>query len=379
MSATEKKTPSGEIPLVDLKAQYRAIRDEVRTAIDGVLEDTAFIGGKRLQDFQDEFARFAGARFALGASSGTSALHLALIACGVKPGDEVITVPNTFIATTEAITQAGGKIRFVDADAERFTMDPVRLAEAITARTKVVLPVQLFGQSADLEPILAAAKEHGAKVVEDAAQSHGAQYKGRPSGSLGDIAAFSFYPGKNLGAYGDGGIVTTNDESMANTVRLLLDHGRTSKYEHSAEGFNYRLDTLQAAILRVKLRHLNAWNDARRRVAAAYNERLAGIDGLLLPREFADGKHVYHIYAVRTERRDALKDHLAAAGIAAGVHYPIPLHLQPAYRHLGIPKGSFPVAETLAATFLSLPVYPEMGEREIDAVATAVRGFFERT
>jgi len=378
MSVTEKKTPGGEIPLVDLKAQYRGIRDEVRAAIDGVLDDTAFIGGKRLHDFQDDFARFAGVRFALGASSGTSALHLALIACGVRPGDEVITVPNTFIATTEAITHAGGRIRFVDADPERFTMDPARLAEAISPRTKVVLPVQLFGQPADMDPIVAAARQHGAKVVEDAAQSHGAQYKGRPSGSLADIAAFSFYPGKNLGAYGDGGIVTTNDEAMAQTVRLLLDHGRTSKYEHSVEGYNYRLDTLQAVILRVKLRHLDAWNDARRRVAAAYNERLAGIEGLLLPKEHAGAKHVYHIYAVRTERRDALKDHLAACGISAGVHYPIPLHLQPAYRHLEIPKGRFPVAEKLAATFLSLPVYPEMGEREIDAVTGAVRAFFGR-
>jgi dTDP-4-amino-4,6-dideoxygalactose transaminase len=376
MSVTERNMPGVEVPLVDLRAQYRAIREEVRAAIDGVLETTSFIGGKGLVDFQDDFARFAGTRYALGCSSGTSALHLALLACGLEPGDEVITVPNTFIATTEAITQAGGRIRFVDADPQAFTLDPNALASAMTPRTKAIIPVQLFGQTADMDPILATARQHGAKVIEDAAQSHGARYKGRPSGALGDLSAFSFYPGKNLGAYGDGGMVTTNDDAMAATVRLLLDHGRTSKYEHSAEGFNYRLDTLQAAILHVKLRHLDAWNEARRGVAAAYNARLSGIDELTLPVEQPDRRHVYHIYAVQTPRRDALKAHLAERGISAGVHYPIPLHLQPAYRHLEIPKGRYPVAERLSETFLSLPVYPEMGEPQIAAVVTAVRQFF---
>ncbi len=377
MSVAERKGPSVGVPFVDLKAQYRTIRDEVRAAIDGVVEEAAFIGGKALHEFQDAFGRYCGARHGIGVSSGTSALHLALDACGVRPGDEVVTVPNTFIATTEAITQAGATIRFVDADPESFCLDPARLEAAITSKTKVVMPVHLFGQTAEIDPIAAIARPRGIRIVEDAAQAHGAEYKGRRAGTLGDIAGFSFYPGKNLGAYGDGGFVTTDDDTMATRVRLLLDHGRTTKYEHIAEGYNYRLDALQAAILSVKLRHLDAWTESRRRVAKAYDERLAGIDGLRLPVEQANRRHVYHIYALRTDRRDALKSHLETRGIAAGVHYPIPLHLQPAYRHLAIPKGSFPVAERLAETFLSLPMYPEMGEPEIDAVCSAVRGFFE--
>jgi dTDP-4-amino-4,6-dideoxygalactose transaminase len=344
--------------------------------MDQVIEEAAFIGGKALHDFQDAFARYSGVRYGIGVSSGTSALHLALDACGVRPGDEVVTVPNTFIATTEAITQAGGTIRFVDVDPESFTIDPARFVEAITPKTKVVMPVHLFGQTADMDPIVAAARPRGIRVVEDAAQAHGAEYGGRRAGGLGDIAGFSFYPGKNLGAYGDGGFVTTDDEEMARRVRLLLDHGRTTKYEHVAEGYNYRLDALQAAILSVKLRHLDAWNESRRRVARAYGERLAGIDGLALATEMPGRRHVYHIYAVRTDRRDALRAHLEKRGIASGVHYPIPLHLQPAYTHLGIPKGSFPISERLAATALSLPIYPEMEEHHVDSVCSAVREFF---
>ncbi len=376
MSVTQRNSTPVAVPFVDLRAQYRSIRDEVRAAMDQVIEEAAFIGGKALHDFQDAFARYSGVRYGIGVSSGTSALHLALDACGVRPGDEVVTVPNTFIATTEAITQAGGTIRFVDVDPEGFTLDPARFAEAITPKTKAVMPVHLFGQTADMDPIAAAARPRGIRVVEDAAQAHGAEYGGRRAGGLGDIAGFSFYPGKNLGAYGDGGFVTTDDEEMARRVRLLLDHGRTTKYEHVAEGYNYRLDALQAAILSVKLRHLDAWNEARRRVARAYDERLAGIDGLALPREMPSRRHVYHIYAVRTDRRDALRAHLEKRGVASGVHYPIPLHLQPAYTHLGIPKGSFPISERLAGTALSLPMYPEMEERHVDSVCSAVREFF---
>jgi dTDP-4-amino-4,6-dideoxygalactose transaminase len=376
MSVAEKRSPSVAVPFVDLKAQYRTIKDEVRLAIDGIVEDAAFIGGKALRSFEDAFAAFCGAKHGIGVSSGTSALHLALDACGVGRGDEVITVPNTFIATTEAITHAGATIRFVDADPESYNLDPARLETAITPRTKAIMPVHLFGQVADIDAILAIARPRGIKVVEDAAQAHGSAVNGRRAGTLGDIAGFSFYPGKNLGAYGDGGFVTTQDDEMAKRVRLLLDHGRTTKYEHIAEGYNYRLDALQAAILAVKLRHLDRWNEARRRVARAYDERLAGIAGLALPKEQAGRRHIYHIYAVRTETRDALRAHLEERGIASGVHYPIPLHLQPAYRHLGIPKGSFPVAERLAETFVSLPMYPEMEERQVDAVCAAVRSFF---
>jgi dTDP-4-amino-4,6-dideoxygalactose transaminase len=375
MSVTHRDTTPVTVPFVDLRAQYRSIRDEVRAAMDKVIEEAAFIGGKALQDFQDAFTRYSGARFGMGVSSGTSALHLALDACGVRPGDEVITVPSTFIATTEAITQAGGVIRFVDVHPESFNLDPAHLEAAIGPKTKAVMPVHLFGQTADMDAIGAAARSHGLRVIEDAAQAHGAEYKGRRAGSLGEIAGFSFYPGKNLGAYGDGGFVTTNDEEMARRVKLLLDHGRTTKYEHVAEGYNYRLDALQAAILSVKLRHLDAWNEARRRVARAYDERLGGLPGLALPQEQPGCKHVYHIYAVRTDRRDALRAHLEKRGVASGVHYPIPLHLQPAYKHLGIPKGRFPVAERLSESVLSLPMYPEMEERHIEAVCAAVREF----
>lgn len=376
MRVADEKPSQIHIPLVDLKAQYATIRDEIREAIDGILENTAFIGGKALHDFEESFARYAHARAAVGVSSGTSALHLALVACGVKPGDEVITVPNTFIATTEAISQAGASISFVDVDPESFTLDPARLEEAITPRTRAVVPVHLFGQCADMDPIREVANRHGVTVVEDAAQAHGATYKGGHAGSLGDASAFSFYPGKNLGAYGDAGIVTTSDPGKAKIIRLLVDHGRTSKYEHETEGFNYRLDGLQAAILSVKLRHLDDWNAARRRVAAAYDERLAGVSDLVLPQTQPHREHVYHIYAVRTEKRDALRDHLRGRGVSAGIHYPIPLHMQPAYRKLEIPKGRFPVSERLADTFLSLPVYPEMGEAEIDAVVSGVVSFF---
>lgn len=376
MSVTQRNAIPVTVPFVDLRAQYRAIRDEVRAAMDQVIEDAAFIGGKALHDFQDAFARYSGVRHGIGVSSGTSALHLALDACGVRPGDEVITVPSTFIATTEAITQAGGVIRFVDIEPEAFTLDPRRLDEAVGPKTKAVMPVHLFGQTADMDPIMATARARGLRVIEDAAQAHGATYNGRRAGGLGDIAGFSFYPGKNLGAYGDGGFVMTNDEEMARRVRLLLDHGRTTKYEHIAEGYNYRLDALQAAILTVKLRHLDSWNAARRRVAHAYDERLAGMDGLVLPVEQPGRGHIYHIYAVRSDRRDALRAHLEKKGIASGVHYPIPLHMQPAYRHLGIAKGSFPLSEALAETVLSLPMFPEMEERQVDAVCGAIGEFF---
>ncbi|MBN1825961.1 MAG: DegT/DnrJ/EryC1/StrS family aminotransferase [Candidatus Eisenbacteria bacterium] len=360
------------IPFVDLKAQYETIRDEIAGAIQEILDTTRFIGGPPVANFEKDFAEYVGARHCVGASSGTSALHLALIAADVGPGDEVITVPNTFIATTEAITQAGATIRFVDVDPATYNMDPNRLEDAITGKTRAVMPVHLYGQPADMGPILEIAERRGLVVIGDAAQAHGALYKGRKIGSLGRAVCYSFYPGKNLGAYGDGGALVTDDDELARRARQLMDHGRSDKYNHEVEGYNYRLDAMQAAILHVKLRHLEGWLESRRRAADTYRRLLADLP-LQLPREAEGVRHVYHLFIVLHEERDRLRERLGSKGIATGIHYPIPLHLLKAYERLGLGPGSFPIAERAAAQGFTLPMYAELTDEMIEETAQALR------
>lgn len=368
-----KPSAADGIPFLDLQAQYQSIREEIDSAISQVISASAFIGGPFLNAFEEDFRRYCGTAEAVGVSNGTDAVRLALLACGVGPGDEVITVPNTFIATTEAVTMIGAKIKFVDVESTTLNMDPRQLERAVTNRTKAILPVHLYGRPADMDPILAVARKRDLKVVSDAAQAHGAMYRSRGIGTMGDAATFSFYPGKNLGAYGDAGAVVTNDPEIARRVRLLRDHGRTRKYEHELEGFNCRMDGLQGAILSVKLRHLERWTDLRRRHAARYSSLLQGIASLRTPLEASDSKAVYHIYAIETERRDEIQHFLRSQHIETGIHYPIPLHLQPAYSYLRLGRGSFPVAESLAERMLSLPIFPEMTDSQITRVANAVR------
>jgi dTDP-4-amino-4,6-dideoxygalactose transaminase len=357
------------IPLVDLKAQYETIREEVDDAIRSVLRETAFIGGPYLERFEKEFATYCGANHAVGVSNGTDALRLALLACGIGPGDEVITVPNTFIATTEAISMVGARIRFVDVHPDTYAMDVNLLEKAVTERTKAILPVHLYGCPADMDPILRIAEKRGLKVISDAAQAHGALYKGRKIGTLGDAVCFSFYPGKNLGAYGDAGGVVTQNPTVAERIASLRDHGRKKKYEHDVEGFNCRLDGLQAAILSVKLKRMERWTAARREIAALYTRLLSGTPGITTPREPQDVTSVYHLYVVRVDRREEIQGELQKNGISTGIHYPIPLHRQKAYAHLNLPEGSFPVAEAHASRILSLPIYPELPRDGVEAIA----------
>lgn len=363
-----------QIPLVDLKAQYLSIKKEIDEAIQRVLNKCNFIMGDEVKEFEEELASFCSAKYAVGVSSGTDALLLALKAINIQPGDEVITVPNTFIATTEAITMAGGKIKFVDIDEETFNIDTNKIESAITNKTRAILPVHLYGQPANMDPIIDLAKKYNLKVIEDAAQAHGAEYNNKRVGALGDIGIFSFYPGKNLGAYGDAGAVVTNDPDISNKIAMLRNHGRTKKYEHEYEGYNCRLDTLQAAILRVKLKYINSWNEARRNHAYSYRKLLQNTD-IILPTEQKDCKHIYHIFAVRTADRDNLLNKLKNEGIGAGIHYPIPLHLQPAYRYLGYKKGDFPITEKCAREIISLPMYPELDEVKIKRIAEAISKF----
>ena len=360
------------IPFVDLKAQYLSIKPDIDAAIARVLESGQFVLGDEVAAFEREFASFSGAAHGIAVNSGTSALHLSLLAADVGPGDEVITVPFTFVATAAAIGYAGARPVFVDVARPSLTMDPDQLEAAITSRTRAIIPVHLYGQTADMDPIRAVAARHGLAVIEDAAQAHGARYRDRPAGSLGDLACFSFYPSKNLGAYGEGGLVVTNNADHASRIRSLRDWGQSSKYLHTLRGFNARMEGFQGAILRVKLRHLAEWTDARRRIAGRYNTLLADT-GLELPREMPYARHVYHLYTVRTSERDGLQSALTSAGVNTGLHYPIPVHLQPAYADLGYGVGAFPVSEAAAADVLSLPIYPEMTDDQIEIVASAVR------
>jgi dTDP-4-amino-4,6-dideoxygalactose transaminase len=355
------------IPLVDLKAQYNSIKTEIDNAIQGVLDSTSFIMGEELESFEEEFALFCNTKYAIGVANGSDALILALKACGISKGDEVITVPHTFIATTEAITHVGGKIVFVDIDPKTYTIDVSKIEEKINEKTKAIIPVHLYGQPANMDPIIELAKKYNLKVIEDAAQAHGAEYKGKKVGSIGDVACFSFYPGKNLGAYGDAGMIMTNNEEISKKLKLLRNHGRiTKKYEHEIEGYSSRLDNLQAAILRVKLKYLNQWNGRRRKNARKYNELLNNIGGIITPYEADYAKHVYHLYVIRTEKgRDKLRKELKSKGIATGIHYPIPLHLQPAYNYLGCKSGDFPVTEKCSHEILSLPMFAELNDEQI--------------
>ena len=360
-----------KIPLVDLTAQYHDIKQEVDAAIQGVLGSGNFILGPEVQSFEREFAAYCKSPFAVGVNSGSSALHLALLAAGVGEGDEVITTAFTFVATVAAIEYTGARPVLVDVDPLTLTIDPDRLEAAITARTKALLPVHLYGQMADMGAVMNIAFRTGLIVIEDAAQAHGAEHSGRRAGSVGDIGCFSFYPGKNLGAFGDGGAVTTANEEYARAVRMLRDWGAEQKYIHTAKGFNFRLDELQAAILRVKLGRLEKWTELRRAHAQAYGDLLADAP-VGLPFEDPASRHVFHIYAVRTLERDRVLNELQAAGIHAGIHYPIPVHLQPAYANLGYHQGDFPVAERAAEQVLSLPLYPEISPAALERVAEAL-------
>jgi dTDP-4-amino-4,6-dideoxygalactose transaminase len=353
----------------DLRPQYAAIREEIDAAVQRVLERGWFILGPEVEAFEAEFAAYCGARYAVGVGSGTEALHLALWACGVGPGDEVVTVAHTAVPTINAISLTGARPVFVDVDPVTYTMDPAAAAAAITPRTRALLPVHLYGHPADMVPLQALAQRHGLWLIEDAAQAHGAEYRGTRVGRLGHLAAFSFYPTKNLGAYGDGGMVVTDDAALAERLRLLRNYGQTDRYHHQVEGLNSRLDELQAAVLRVKLRHLEAWTAARRERAARY---AAGLPGVRTPTEAPGARHVYHLYAVHVPQRAQVQERLAAAGIGTLVHYPIPAHLQPAYAHLGVPRGALPVTERLADEELSLPMYAELPLEQVDYVAATL-------
>lgn len=362
-----------KVPFLDLKAQYLTLREELHAAMQQVIDDTAFAGGPYVEKFETEFAAYCQCSGAAGVSSGTNALHLALLALGIGPGDEVITAASSFIATAEAVSHCGATPVFADCDPDTCTLDPAAAEAAVTPRTRAIIPVHLFGQMADMDAILAVARRHGLKVIEDACQAHGAEYKGRRAGSMGDAGCFSFYPGKNLGAYGDAGAVVSNDPALIARVKMLRDHGSSRKYEHPVIGWNARMDGLQGAILSVKLRHLESANEARRSHARRYKELLKGCAKATLPFEADRRRHVFHIFALRCDRRDELMKHLAEKGVGCGIHYPKPLHLQDAYAFLGKGAGSFPVTESHAREFVSLPMFPELTEEQIEYTVQAVK------
>ncbi|ACK73837.1 Glutamine--scyllo-inositol transaminase (plasmid) [Gloeothece citriformis PCC 7424] len=364
------------IPFLDLKAQYMSIKDEINTAITQVLESSQFILGKEVSTFEKEFATYCDADYGIAVNTGTSALHLALLAAGVGRGDEVITVPFTFVATVAAIYYTGAKPVFVDIDPESYTIDVTQIENAITERTKAILPVHLYGQPADMESILQIARRHNLIVIEDAAQAHGAQYKGQRVGSIGDLGCFSFYPGKNLGAYGEGGMVVTNNPEYARIIGMLRDWGQEYKYHHVLKGYNYRMDGIQGAILRVKLRYLDNWTQARRTHAALYDKLLKD-SGLITPIVRDHNHHVYHIYAVRSPQRDYLKQKLEEQEIYTGIHYPIPIHLLTAYSDLGYQLGDFPHSEQAAKEVLSLPMYAELTPTQIAKVVESLETIVE--
>jgi dTDP-4-amino-4,6-dideoxygalactose transaminase len=359
------------VPILDLKAQYQSIKSELDAAVLGVLERAQFILGPEVAAFEREFAGYCGTAEAIGVNSGTSALHLALLAAGIGPGDEVITSPFTFVASAATIVYAGARPVFVDIDAGTFNIDVRRIEAAITNRTRAIMPVHLFGQMADMDAIMDIARRHGLVVIEDAAQAHGAEYKGRRAGSIGGMGCFSFYPGKNLGACGEGGAVVTNDAAYAHKIRMLRDWGTERKYIHEIKGYNYRMEGMQGAILRVKLRHLEKWTEARRGHAARYGELLRD-GGVKLPEVMPWARHVYTVYSIRSADRDGLKAKLQEREIQTGIHYPVPVHLQPAYAELGYERGAFPVSERACEEVLALPIYPEMSGAQVEEVAAAV-------
>ena len=362
-----------QVPFLDLKAHHEPLKAQFLSAIEEVMGQNAFAGGAFVEKFEKDFAKFCDCSEAIGVGNGTDALWLPLLALGIGPGDEVVTVPYTFIATAEAITYTGAKPVFVDVDEHTYTMDPRKLEAAITPRTKAIIPVHLYGQCADMDPILAIAKARNIPVIEDACQAHGAEYKERKAGSMGTAAAFSFYPGKNLGGFGEAGAVTTNDAGLAQRIRILRDHGQAQKYYHSVIGWNARMDGIQGAVLRIKLQHLAANNEKRRSHAKAYDAGLAGVRGLQLPKVAAYGTPVYHLYVVRTKNRNELAKALGARGIGTALHYPVPVHLQQAYASMGLKAGSFPFAERSAEEVLSLPMFPELTSQQIQQVIQEVK------
>jgi dTDP-4-amino-4,6-dideoxygalactose transaminase len=365
------------IPLVDLKAQYEIIKPEIDVALAGVLQSSHFVLGEHVEAFEENFAAYCQSRFALGVNSGTSALHLALLAAGVGASDEVITVSYTFVATAAAICYTGARPVFVDIDPGTCTIDPARIEAAITARTKAIMPVHLYGNCADMDPILDIARKRSLIVIEDAAQAHGAEYKGRRAGSMGDLACFSFYPGKNLGAYGEGGAVVTNNDSHAGLIKQLRDHGQSEKYYHERVGYNYRMEAFQGTVLDVKLKHLDDWNTLRRKHAENYRRQLADV-GLRLLEDRSGFNSVHHIFPVFIEHREELRQHLEAAGVSTGIHYPIPVHLQRGYSHLGYKAGDLPETERASHETLSLPIYPELSREAVTHVAHSVRQFCQQ-
>jgi dTDP-4-amino-4,6-dideoxygalactose transaminase len=364
--------PQMKVPFLDLKAHHAPLIDKFDGAIREVIESSAFAGGPFVERFEEEFATYCGSSYAIGVGNGTDALWLTLLALGIGEGDEVITVPNTFIATAEAITYCKAQPVFVDVDENTFTMNPAELKKSLTPRTKAIIPVHLFGQPADMDPILDFARAHGLFVIEDAAQAHGAEYKGQKAGTLGDAGCFSFYPGKNLGAFGEAGAVVTNNPELREKIQVLRDHGQTRKYYHTLVGWNCRMDGIQAAVLSIKLRHLEEANLLRREHALQYNQAFAGVDEVATPLEANYARHVYHVYAIRVQERDEVRRRLEKVGIGCAVHYPIAIHLQEACRNLGYRAGAFPVAENLAEEFLSLPMFPELTEEQIEYVAHCV-------
>jgi len=405
------------IPFLDLKTQFREIEHEVLPMVKEAMENAAFIGGPQVSGFETEFAAFCESKYCAGVNSGTDAIRFALMAAGVGPGDEVITVPHTFIATTEAISQVGARPVFVDIDPKTYNMDPKKLEEYLTRRLgvgststqkqepstqhpahstrhpasgtqhqepglqqqpKAVLPVHIYGQPADMDPILEIAKKNNLVVIEDACQAHGSLYKGRKAGSMGLVGCFSFYPGKNLGAYGEGGAVVTQSEEIASKIRMIRDHGQAKKYYHDLEGYNGRLDAIQAGVLRIKLKRLANWNESRRRNAQYYNELLSQIKGVTVPREMDGCRHVYHLYVILVDDRDGLQKYLNEKGVGTGLHYPVPLHLQKAYADRGYKEGDFPVTESVAKRLLSLPMFPELTKAQIEYVAQNIRDFMSK-
>ncbi len=366
-----------KVPFLDLKVQYESIKDEIHTAVQKVCENCAFAGGPFVADFEKSFATFCGTKYAVGVASGTDAIWAVLVAIGIGPGDEVITVPNTFMATAEAITFSGAKPVFVDIDEQTYNINPELIESAITPRTKAIIPVHLYGQTADMDSVIKIAAKHNLYVIEDACQAHGSEYNGKRAGSMGIAGCFSFYPGKNLGAYGEAGAITTNDDDLVKKLYMFRDHGQNKKYYHSIVGWNARMDGLQGAILNVKLKYLGKWNEARRKNAQLYNDYLAEVDEIITPIEAAYGKHIYHVYAARVKNRDALMSALESKDIHCGIHYPIPIHIQDAYRFLGYKKGSFPVAEKCANELISLPMFPELSKEHIARVSDGIKEFYQ--
>jgi dTDP-4-amino-4,6-dideoxygalactose transaminase len=360
------------IPFLNLKAQHQTLKTEILAAVSEVLDSTAFAGGPYVAKFEEEFAAYCHSKYSVAVGNGTDALWFALLALGIGAGDEVITVPNTFIATAEAISYCGAKPVFVDVDEETYTMDPRLIERAITPRTKAIIPVHLYGQMADMDPIMEIARKHRLFVIEDACQAHAAEYKGRRAGSIGDAGCFSFYPGKNLGACGEGGASVTNNLELKNRMAMFRDHGQAKKYYHSVVGWNGRMDGIQGAILSIKLKHLNAWTEARRAHAVAYTTAFKKVHGVLTPKEAVQRKHVYHLYVLRVRNRDVMLKLLADRGVNCAIHYPVPLHLQDAYASLGVPRGSLPVSERCAEEIISLPMFPELTGKDIETVVSAV-------